>query len=257
MAVERNDPATSGAMRDEQDLLWRRWRTDKDVSSREQLLLHYLPYARIVAASYYRHRAHDDIEFAEYLQFASVGLLESMDRFDPQAGIQFKTFAARRMHGAILNGMEKLTERQQQIVCRRQLLAERRASLRRSENVRQVTQKKPDDLFRYLADIGVGLVLAYLLEGTGMVDTEETPALLHQAYQRIELHQLQKKIHTRVNDLPQKERVVIRYHYLQDMPFCEIASLLQVSKGRIAQIHRQALQRLRKSLQEDGLDVAL
>jgi len=239
---------------------WNSWRVLKDIACRERLIAHYLPYARIVAASYYRRRFHDEIEFEEYLQLASVGLLESIDRFDPSHGVQFKTFAARRMHGAILNGLEKITEKQQQIAFRKQLQNERRESLKnRDETTGKQGENAPEDLFRNLANVGIGLALAYLLEGTGMIDTQEERAESQGYYQRIELQQLQQRIRALVDELSEQERTVVRCHYLQEMQFSDIATMLGLSKGRIAQVHRQALERLRRAIQGRGgtMDVFL
>ena len=236
---------------------WSGWRDLKDVACRERLISHYLSYARIVAASYYRRRFHDEIEFEEYLQLASVGLLESIDRFDPSHGVQFKTFAARRMHGAILNGLEKVTEKQQQIAFRKQLQADRRDSLKHGGTAGGVKKNAPEDLFRNLANVGIGLALAYLLEGTGMIDAQEEGAEHHGYYQRVELRQLQQRIRELVDELSEQERTVVRCHYLQEMQFSDIATMLGLSKGRIAQVHRQALERLRSTLQGRALDVFL
>ena len=250
-------PATDADLENE-DIIWRAWLVDKDAGSREQLVLHYLPYARIVAASYYRRRFHDEIEFAEYLQLASVGLLESIDRFDLANGARFKTFAARRIHGAILNGIEKMKEKQQQIALRKELQAERRESLKQREVLADATNDKPEELFRRLADVGIGLALAYLLEGTGMIDVPEEAPDQNQYYRQMELKQLQQRVRGLVADLSEQERTVIRYHYLQEVPFSEIAALLGLTKGRIAQIHKQALGRLRTALQsKERLDLAL
>lgn len=105
--------------------LWNSWRKDGDEDARGQLLSLHLPYARVVAASYYAKRLHDEIEFGDYLQLASLGLIEAVGRFDPEYGVQFRTFAARRMHGSILDGIEHLTEKQQQIAAKQRLDAQR------------------------------------------------------------------------------------------------------------------------------------
>lgn len=237
----------------DEDRLWQGWSRDKNIACRERLVAHYLPYARVVAASYYRQRFHDEIEFAEYLQLSSVGLLESIDRFDVRQGVCFKTFAARRMHGAILNGLAKTTEKQQQIAFRKQLRNERRGSMKGDGDA---SRKQPADLFRYLADVGIGLALAYLLEDTGMIDSPGQPAARHQ-YQRIELLQMQQRIRGLLEQLSVQERTVMRCHYLQEIPFSEIASMLDLSKGRIAQIHRQALAHLRLAIHDRSeLDIS-
>jgi RNA polymerase sigma factor for flagellar operon FliA len=238
--------------------LWRRWRSERDERAREQLIGHYLPYARVVAASYYRRRTHNEIEFAEYLQLASVGMVESLDRYDPALGAQFKTFAARRMHGAILNGLERLTEKQQQIAVRQRLRHERLQAIKaEAEGARQSVSGAPngrhaphaETLFRYLAEIGIGLALSHLLEGTGMVEGDR-PACIEgdRHYQNIELKQLRSNVRALVDQLSGQERTVIHYHYLQEHEFDEIAQMLGVTRGRVSQIHRKALTRLRDQL---------
>ena len=77
--------------------LWQLWRDHGDIDARQQLITYYLPYARMMAAMLYGRRTHDEVEFADYLQFARVGLVEAVDRYDPTQGAQFKTFAAKRV----------------------------------------------------------------------------------------------------------------------------------------------------------------
>src|SRR6478609_9211446 len=110
--------------------LWQDLRASGNADARSQLLALHLPYARVVAAIYYSRRFHDEIEFGDYLQYASIGMLEALERYDPTRGVQFRTFAARRMHGSILNGLERLTEKQQQIAMRQRLRTERAQELK-------------------------------------------------------------------------------------------------------------------------------
>src|SRR5215217_267187 len=101
--------------RTDESVLWQRWRESHDGEAREALLTLHMPYARTIAAVLYGKRVNDGVEFGDYHQLAAVGLLEAMDRFDPARGVQFRTFASRRMQGAVLSGLERLTEKQQQI----------------------------------------------------------------------------------------------------------------------------------------------
>jgi len=55
-------------------------------------------------------------------------------------------------------------------------------------------------------------------------------------------------LHRRVTDLPEPERSVVRQHYQHDLPFAEIATMLGLSRGRISQLHKSALGKLRKSM---------
>ncbi len=231
----------------QESALWQRLRDGGDARAREDLLALHLPYAKVVAATYYARRYHDEIEFGDYLQYASLGLLEALDRYDPARGVQFRTFAARRMHGAILNGLERLTEKQQQIAARQRLRAERVQDLKSLAQEGSSGAPGPPDadrLLRYVSDVGIGLALCWMLEGTGMVENVEA-ATAAPFYQGAALRQARERLLHAVDGLSPQERTVIRNHYLQEMPFDEIAARLQLTKGRISQIHKQALQRLR------------
>lgn len=233
------------AVPDEERVLWNRWRLAGDQQARDQLIAKYGRYARIMAATIYGKRFHDEIEFADYEQFAHVGMLESFERFDPDQGVQFRTYASRRIQGAILDGIERLTERQQQLATQRRMRGERRDSLLAPQDGDiSPASRTPEQVLRYVADVGVGLALAWLLEGTGMVDEGERATALP-FYRDAELAQTRERLLQLVRDLPAQQSRVITAHYLQQIPFEQIAVTMGLTKGRISQIHKQALATLR------------
>jgi RNA polymerase sigma factor FliA len=233
--------------------LWRRLRDDADGTARALLLDRHLPYARIVAAHYYGRRYTDEVDFADYLQLASVGMLEALDRYDPGRGVQFRTFAARRMHGAILNGLERSTEKHQQIAARRRLRAERVQDIKALAGVEgtQAAPSGPEQLLRYVSEVGIGLALCWMLEGTSMVEAPDAVGT-NPFYRTVALRQLRERLLHAVETLPTQERTVVRSHYLQGVPFDEIAGMLHLTKGRISQVHKQALLHLRAMVREDA-----
>jgi RNA polymerase sigma factor FliA len=226
--------------------LWHRWRDLQDWEARALLLEQHLPYAKIVAASYYSKRFHDEIEFGDYHQLASMGMIEAMERFDPSLGVAFRTFAARRMHGCILDGIEKLSEKQQQIVARHRLEAQRRESIS-SIPAEEMSTDSPDGILKYVAEVGMAFALAWVLDGTGMISGAEAAVTLP-FYQSTEMRQLRERVLHLVQALPAQERKVIQCHYLQEVSFQEIGQMLGVSKGRVSQIHRKALGNLKQTL---------
>ena len=245
------DLATSGGTREAD--LWQRFRAAGDAQARAALLDLHLPYARVVAGVYYSRRRGDEVEFGDYLQYASVGMLEALERFDPARGVQFRTFAARRMHGAILNGLERLTEKQQQIAARQRLRAERLQDVKAMAGGSGAGAfQGAEQLQHFVSEVGIGLALCWMLEGTSMIDNGEASESAP-FYQSVALRQLRERLLHAVDALPAQERLVIRSHYLQDLPFERIAATLQLTKGRISQVHKQALLRLR-SLVRDHAD---
>jgi RNA polymerase sigma factor for flagellar operon FliA len=251
----------SGVRADAEARLWKRWREDRDEAARDELARLHLPFARIMAARLYAGRFHDEIEFAEYYQFAGLGLMEAIDRYEPGRGAQFRTFAALRIRGAILNGLPRLTERQRQIEVRKNLRAERLASLAAysaqsgqadSNDTLDPSARHADALFRTLADVGIGLALGVLLEDTGMVEADSGIGP-ERYFRAAELAQLRSRLLALMRELPERDRSVLELHYEQEIPFVEIAARMGVTKGRIAQIHHRALDALRARLTASGM----
>ena len=100
---------------------------------------------------------------------------------------------------------------------------------------------------RFVSDVGIGLALCWMLDGTAMIENEEAAAAIP-FYQDHALRQARERLLRAVDALAPQERTVIRNHYLQEMPFDEIAASLHLTKGRISQIHKQALLHLRRLL---------
>jgi RNA polymerase sigma factor for flagellar operon FliA len=226
--------------------LWSALREHGDESAREALLAHHMPYARVIAGKLYAGRTHDDIEFDDYLQYASIGLLEALDRYEPDRGAQFRTYASTRMMGAVLDGLERLSERQQQIALRQRLRAREARAASLAEDVGSARDAV---LLQQMASIGIGLALGVLLDGMGMIESE-TPAAAPSPYEGVALRQMQRRVRDLIKDLPDAERRIIRHHYLQGLPFDEIAEQMSLSKGRISQLHKRAIERLRAALKE-------
>lgn len=231
---------------------WQSWRVHGDMQAREALIAHYTPFARIMAAKIYAGRYHDAIEFDEYLQFAMVGLIEALERFDPTRLVQFETYAGLRISGKILDGLEHLSEQQEQVGLKRRLRAERIDSVVQS----LPAQPSAHQVFAHLAGIAMSLALGFMLEGSGLF-VDHQPTLPDSAYQPVELNQVCARVRQLVRQLNPQERFIIDSCYFSEMTFEKIADELQVSIGRVSQIHRQALEHLRRLLAEQpGCDVA-
>ena len=234
----------------EEDRLWLAYRETPTQTLRDRLVTRYLPYARAIAARMYSRRGGQDFEFDDYMQYASLGLMECVDRYQPGLGASFKTYATTRMAGSILNGLEKLTERQQQLSLQRRLTAnEDRMASWADDGGADEASESTEALFRRLAAVGVGVALGVLLEGSGLIEWQAGEAANGLgAYEQVELKQLRDRVLALVSSLPERERHIVRAHYMQDIPFQDIAAELGLTKGRISQLHKRALEMLRAEL---------
>lgn len=218
---------------------WDAFVRGRDPALRERLIHAYQEFARIMAAKLYARRVYTEMEFADYLQYATVGLIEAVDRFEPGRGNKFETYAASRINGAVLSGIEQSTEIQQQISARRRVIRERLVSLSEAS-----AAAPADDVFARLAELAIGLAVGFALDDTGMHQADGAE-YADNSYRGVELKQLKARILALVEDLPQSQKAVVRGHYLQQQPFADIAAALRLSRGRVAQLHKEALGNLR------------
>lgn len=224
--------------------LWAALRRDGSTQAREALFLRYLPYAQALAARIYGGRHSREVELRDYQQLACIGLLDAMDRYDPQQGATFKTFCTPRITGSVLDGLRALSEAQEQITLKRRLQRDRLSSLKDA--------KPAGRRLDALSELAVGLAIGHMLEGTGMY-ADELSANHHDGYAAVAWQQTCRTLRQAVERLPTDMAKVISYHYFHSLPFEQIAGILGLSKGRISQIHRAGLSLLREKIQPHSL----
>jgi RNA polymerase sigma factor FliA len=223
--------------------LWAQYAASRQGRHREELIAHYLPLARIWAAKLYRARADDSVSFDDYLQYARLGLLEAIDRFDPERGASFETFSGYRIRGAVLNGLGRESEVAAQ---RAQWSALTRD---RIDSLHPRADRAAADL-EDLAQLTVGLALGLLLDAA----TEPSdPSVSANPYSATELADLRGVVRRLVDKLPDREREIVRQHYFHEREFQLIARDLGVTKGRVSQLHSQALVRIATLLGQASL----
>lgn len=224
--------------------LWRRYRDRADAEARKALILKYTSLVRRIAASLYARRPDNEIEFEDYAQCGMVGLLESVQRYRPDSEASFATYATYRIRGAILSGVEKITERREQSAYQARVRQERLASINAATG-----QGRSSDLFHQMVDTALGLALGFMLEDTGMMREHNAP-VADTGYGAQEGHEFRALMVQLLEELPERERLIIRSHYFEHVPFEQIARDLEISKGRVSQLHKRALDRLREEIKE-------
>ncbi len=222
--------------------LWKQFREQLNEDARTTLIAKYTPYAKAVSASVYARRTDEEIEFDDFFQLGIVGLIESVDRYELNSEATFETFASHRIRGAILSGLENMSERREQVSFRTRMRKERLNS------VAEMSATGPEgSLFDELVEVALGLAICYMLEDTGLVLAKDEISA-SQAYRTHELAQLKEQLIEAVKYLPERERSVIKSHYFQGKEFAKISDELVLTKGRVSQLHKQALKLLRKEL---------
>mgnify|MGYP001816769594 CR=1 FL=1 len=195
-----------------------------------------------IAGRLYAGRTNEIAEFGDYLHYGMLGLMECLERFDAGRGASFATYAGYRIRGAIMNGLKKVSEGRQADAFRKRVAAERARSLLAADE----PVEKLD--LEGIAEATVGLAIGLLLEShPAVVGVESNP------YRGSALRELRAHILSAMGDLPARDRLVLQRHYMESVPFSEIALELGVTRGRVSQIHGRAIATLRASCKRLGV----
>jgi len=175
-------------------------------------------------------------EFTDYLHWGVVGLIESIHRYKKVDNADFKTFAYKRIKGEIINQINRSTERiAYSHYQKKKELKERVSSL--------IENDESNNDFDKFYSITIGIVIGSLLDSEFLSINEEDK-LVNNIYDS----ELKVDLLSKLNQLPDGERNIITYHYYYHMNFNEIAKLLQLSKGRVSQLHSKALDKIKRAL---------
>lgn len=230
--------------------LWQDFLTRGDRAAREKLLEHYLYLVRIVVGRIlYLLPPYIDREDLE--GYGILGLIQALDRFEPEKGVRFETYALARIRGAVLDylrSLDPLTRGERQDL-RRVLDAwkELEATCGREptlEDLSKVTGLSPQEI-TWLVEQGKPTLF---LEREEMVTGGEfeapDPASILENEERLAY------LGMLIDALPERERLILSLYYFEGLTLREIGEILSLSEGRVSQILSKILLRLRIRLEE-------
>lgn len=226
-----------------EQILWERWRAGHDRFARDSLVLMYSPWSRMVARDVFMRIRFLGDAWSDCTQNALIGLLESVDRFDPNRGIKFQSYARHRVRGAVFNGLRHLRERLAQ-------------SDRTRDHASMITdridsfEEGGSDPFEEFVSTVAGLGLGFLLDIRSFPDHLAS----NDVYAELEKVELGAAIASALEQLAERDRSIITLHYYHHMNFVDIASHLGVTKGRVSQLHKRILGQLRTMLHSKVAD---
>ncbi|MCW8877935.1 MAG: sigma-70 family RNA polymerase sigma factor [Kangiellaceae bacterium] len=224
--------------------LWANYFESKDDSSVHALVEAYNDWlVKIVKNLFFRYHV-EVYELSDYLHWGVIGLIESIRRYEQIEGADFKTFAYKRIRGEILNQVNQSTEK----IAQKKYLKEKQVRERVDSLVEN--SKQESDFEQFYA-ISMGVVLGTLLESEFEADDEDS--LLAGVYGT----QLSTGVTSYLKQLSEKERIILNYHYYYHLTFAEIADLLELSKGRVSQIHSIALNKMKELIKKSDFEYFL
>jgi RNA polymerase sigma factor for flagellar operon FliA len=237
--------------------LWTDYFNRRDGQLREQLILQYAPLVKYVVGRL-AIGLPSVLDFEDVLSYGTLGLIEAVERFDPSKGVKFETYAISRIRGSIIDALRAL-DRLPRSVRQKARTVDRATSELEVKFGRSPTDKEVadhlgitlDEHNEILANASwVTVSLDGLLEGneTGEGNPAvESPPPGHdeEISHGIERRELVETLAGEIDELPEREKLVIALYYQEELTMKEISKVLEISESRVCQLHAKALQRLR------------
>lgn len=238
--------------------LWQEYILKKDAAIKEKLIVHYISLVQKIAQKMaYTLPMHMDKE--DLYSHGIFGMLEAIDRYNPQLGIPFTTFAVKRIKGAIIDGIRKEDWLPVSVRKKAKLLEQAYQKLEvqlgrnaTDEEIAAELQIKPEELSEWLKTVQFVMVLSldeslseeeeYSLKDRLVNPESPNPAAI------TEEKEIKNMLAKALEELPEKEKLVISLFYYHDLTNKEIAEVLELSESRISQLHTKAIFRMRGKL---------
>ncbi len=238
--------------------LWRRLRDDGEAAARTGLILHYSALVKYVAGRVGAGLP-ATVESQDLVSYGMFGLIDAVDRFQPERDVRFETYAATRIRGAIVDELRRLDWVPRRVRAKARHLAvsleELEHRLERGateEELAEHTGVSVAELRATLGDVAAGGVialddLAAGDDGVPMRDLLADPAALDPGDVVGRADQRARLLDT-VRSLPERERQVVALYYFESMTLAQIGEVLGVTESRISQVHAKAVLSLRNRL---------
>lgn len=238
--------------------LWQEYCLNRDSAVKEKLIVHYISLVQKIvgkmAGTLPAHIDRDDL-----YSYGIFGLLEAIDRYNPNLGVPFSGFAMKRVKGAIIDGLRKedwlpITVRQRAKKVERAYEKVER-NLGRNATDEEIAQElgiSTLELGEWLREMQYITILSldqpcgqeqeYFLK-ENFTDSESPNPL-----QIIIEKEIKNILVQTIEKLPDKEKIVISLFYFHNLANNEIAQVMELSPSRISQLHTKAIFRLRGKL---------
>ncbi len=247
-----------GTPLDDSDAAWMRFVHTRDPQLRESLILHYIHLVRFVVGRL-GIPATSTLDADDLLSFGVIGLINAIDRFEPERGIRFEAYATARIRGAVIDQLRALNWMPRSAVTRsRQLermMAELEQRLGRPATESEIAAECGVTTDRYrqmLLEAGTSILsLDAPLAPTrpeddmsSLAEMLEDPSAASPP-DEAERREQQAHLAQAVKRLPARERLLLSLYYNEELTMKEISQVMHVSESRVCQLHAQAVLRLR------------
>lgn len=202
--------------------LWTEYKTEPSSGLKKQIMVNYTNLVHYVIHNS-KFMNLNVVEEKDFFQFGVEGLSEAIDRFDPDFGTKFETYAIQRIRGKIIDELRKLQIKP-------------RANYQNQDPNRVVYRNVSID---QPFDSDESFSLSDIIPSEYELPDDE-------------YHSLEKKelLVEAIKDLNERDRLIITLYYYEHMNYKEISKILEITVSRVSQLHSKIMRELKKQIEK-------
>jgi RNA polymerase sigma factor FliA len=249
---------------DEQKL-WNSWIQDRDPNAGDLLIKKYKSlvnyHVQRISAGLPKNISRDEI-----FSLGMIGLFDALNKFDLKRDLKFDTYASFRVRGAIIDGLRKedwlprsAREKAKKLESQMEKLEQKLMRHATPEELAEFMKVSVDDIYQTVQEQFFSNLLS-INEQQDQDETDGKEFVLRdertKTPEQTAIHdELIGELVKNIQQLIEKEQLVLSLFYTEEMTLTEIGEMLNLSTSRISQIHSKALFKLRKLLSSEVLNV--
>lgn len=234
-----------------------------DGLTKEEIVVKYASLVKYLAQKI-AIRLPANIELDDLISSGVIGLMDAVDKYDSSRDNKFKTYAEFRIRGAMLDelrsqdwvprSVREKAKQLERVFARIEQDRGRPATDAEVCEELKITPEQFQDLLNEVRSVSLlnyddlnSLTKSDKKSMLGLIENGKMP----NPFAEMSRTNLKTMVEKAINDLPEKQRLVLALYYYEDMNLKEIGRVLEVTESRVSQLHTQAILRLKAKLKHN------
>jgi len=246
---------------EEEQKIWAEYKKTKSIELRNIIVSRYAPLAKYVAGRLSIGMP-PSVDFGDLVNCGIVGLLDAVEKFEPDKNVKFKTYAITRIRGAIYDELRTLDwvprsvrQKAREIEDAVRITEEKLGRSATDEEVASCLRISTEEYREAVYKVSCTSILSLNDlrsnskgdDQVSLMDSLEAPSSLNPDV-IVEKEEMKSIIAESIKELPEKEQKVLVLYYYEELTLKEIGRVLDVTESRVSQLHTKAIMRLRARL---------
>lgn len=237
------------------DKLWKLYKETGEKRYKDELILEYIELVKIISGRLYtNYNSH--VEYDDIVSYGIIGLIDAIEKFDLNKNVKFETYANIRIRGAIIDQIRSLDWVPRSTRHKFKIFEEAVNALQNKYGNNytdeilakelNITLDELYDMISEISSLSIASLDEKIEENSNFAIKSENMDFLPE--KNLIYNELIENLHKVIEELPERERMIVNLYYFSELTYKEIAEVLGISESRISQLHTKIIAKLKNSI---------